>query len=311
LAYELSQINERIRCDAKGFLMECDARYAEQIEGAARRIAENRSRSPIVLLSGPSGSGKTTTAKKIEEALRKRGIHCCTISMDDYYKTIDHQTVPRTPEGEIDLESPKCLDMELLADHFEQLTKGEQIHIPKYEFSRRMRSDSRATPLRLGQSDIAIFEGIHALNDAITRLYPEAFKLYISARSDVTDGGKVCFKRTWLRLVRRVVRDYKFRGSDVAFTLSLWDNVRRGEKLYISPYKHCADLMFDSSLPYEVSVMKQYAIPLFQRLPEENQRRAELQGLRDAFCLFEEADPSLVPKDSLLREFIGGGCYSY
>jgi uridine kinase len=127
----------------------------------------------------------------------------------------------------------------------------------------------------------------------------------------VTNEGKVCFKRTWLRLVRRAVRDYNFRGSDVAFTLSMWDNVRRGEKLYISPFKNRADIMFDSALPYEVSVMKHYAPPLFGKLPEQNQRKEELKALGEAFLLFEEADPALVPKDSLLREFIGGGSYCY
>ena len=166
-------------------------------------------------------------------------------------------------------------------------------------------------PLKLGKNEIAIFEGIHALNDDIAGPHPEAAKLYISARSNVNDGAALRFKGTWMRLTRRAVRDYSFRGTGVADTLEMWANVRRGEKLYISPYKNRADIIFDSSLPYEVSVMKNFALPLLQAVPEENARRGELLELIEAFQWFEPIDPELVPVDSLLREFIGGGSYKY
>ena len=183
--------------------------------------------------------------------------------------------------------------------------------IPRYEFVRQMRNDSRGTPLKLGKNEIAIFEGIHALNDQIAGRHPQATKLYISARSNVNEGSMLRFKGTWMRLTRRAVRDYNFRGTDVEDTLDMWANVRRGEKLYISPYKNKADIIFDSSLPYEVSVMKHYALPLLRAVPEENVRRSELLELIDAFRYFQPIDPELVSKDSLLREFIGGGSYSY
>lgn len=231
--------------------------------------------------------------------------------MDNYFKTIHPKTAPRTPEGAIDYESPLCLDMELLDQHFTALTNGEEIIIPKYEFVRQMRNDSRGTPLKLGKNEIAVFEGIHALNDEITAQHPEATKLYISARSNVNDGAILRFKGTWMRLTRRVVRDYNFRGTDATDTLDMWANVRRGEKLYISPYKNKADIMFDSSFPYEVSVMKHYALPMLQSIPEENVRRAELIDMVQAFQYFEAIDPALVAKDALLREFIGGGSYQY
>ena len=174
-----------------------------------------------------------------------------------------------------------------------------------------MRNDNRGTPLRLGKNEIAIFEGIHALNDDIAGRHPEAIKLYISARSDVNEGSQLRFKGTWMRLTRRAVRDYNFRNTGVAETLAMWANVRRGEKLYISPYKNRADIIFDSSLPYEVSVMKHYARPLLEAVPPENARRSELLDLIAAFDYFEPIDPQLVAKDSLLREFIGGGSYHY
>ena len=201
--------------------------------------------------------------------------------------------------------------MELLDQHFAALSRGEEIIIPKFEFARQMRNDARGTPLKLGKNEIAIFEGIHALNDDIAGPHPEAAKLYISARSNVNAGAALRFKGTWMRLTRRAVRDYSFRGTGVADTLEMWANVRRGEKLYISPYKNRADIIFDSSLPYEVSVMKNFALPLLQAVPEENARRGELLELIEAFQWFEPIDPELVPVDSLLREFIGGGSSKY
>ena len=264
-----------------------------------------------MLLSGPSGSGKTTTAMKIAEELLRRGVNSRAVAMDNYFLTQDPATVPRTPDGSIDYESPLCLDMELLSQHFTALSRGEEILIPKFEFARQMRNDSLGTPLKLEKNEIAIFEGIHALNDDITGRHPAAAKLYISARSNINEGAVLRFKGTWMRLVRRAVRDYSFRGAGVAQTLAMWANVRRGEKLYISPFKSKADIVFDSSLPYEVPVMKNYALPILQSVPGDNERHDEMLELVKAFEHFESIDPALVPRDSLLREFIGGGRYKY
>lgn len=311
MAYQLQDINKRVLEDTPGFLAECDAHYHDRVVAAADKIVERMSLSPIVLLSGPSGSGKTTTALKIEEELERRGINTHTVSLDNYFMTRDPLTAPRTPDGEYDLESPQCLDMPLLDETFTLLSKGEEVLIPHFDFSRQLRDTSRSRPLRLEANEIAIFEGIHALGPGIAGPHPEATRLYISARSNVMEDGEVRFKGTWMRLTRRAVRDYNFRGNDISFTLAQWANVRRGEKLYISPYKDTAHVKVDSSLPYEVSVMKNYALPLLKAVPEENQRRAELLELMAAFDAFEPIDPALVPKDSLLREFIGGGSYHY
>ena len=311
MAYQLQEINRRIRSDVEQFLAECDENYAQRVSLAADRILSNLEHSPIVLLSGPSGSGKTTTALKIAEELQRRGVNSRAVAMDNYFLSLNPRTAPRTPEGSIDYESPLFLDMELLDQHFAALSRGEEILIPKYEFARQMRNDSLGTPLRLDKNEIAIFEGIHALNDDITGRHPEATKLYISARSNVNEGSVLRFKGTWMRLTRRAVRDYSFRGTEVASTLEMWANVRRGEKLYISPFKGKADIVFDSSLPYEVSVMKNYAVPILQSVPQENERHDEMLQLVDAFRHFEAIDPALVAKDSLLREFTGGGSYKY
>lgn len=306
MPYRLDQINQAVRQDPAAFMAAGDAAFHEKVCRAADLIQSHRDKSPVVLLSGPSGSGKTTTAGMINAELERRGIHTHTISMDDYFLTPDPNTAPRTPDGEMDFESPLMLDLALLDDHFSRLARGEEILLPHFEFARRMRNDSKGTPLRLGPDEVAIFEGIHALNTTITGKHPEATRLYISARSDVVDGeGKVCFKGTWMRLTRRAVRDYNFRGTNVKGTLDMWANVRRGEKLYISPYKQTAHMLFDSSLPYEVSVMACYARPLLAAVPEENQRRHELLELIASFDLFEPIDPATVPAASLLHEFIG------
>lgn len=309
MAYQLKDLNYRTVSDPVGLIEEADANYAALVNAAADRIADNRKNSPIVLLSGPSGSGKTTTAMKIAEALEHKGIRSHYVAMDDYFITVDPATTPRTPEGEYDLESPLCLDMELLNEHFTMLGEGKRIYVPKYEFSRRMRIQEPSKSLKLKKDEIVIFEGIHALNDMITDYHPEAFKLYISARSDVEFGGRVVFKRTWFRLVRRMVRDFKFRGSSPEETMGMWGNVRRGEKLHISPFKDKADFQFDTSLAYELPVFNATATALFQSVPEGIERYDELKSVLPALQLFGHIDESLVPDEALIREFIGGGIY--
>ncbi len=314
MAYQLEEINRRLKEDPAGFVAECDGVYQKRLETAAERILERMKESPIVLLSGPSGSGKTTTALKLEQELERRGVQTHTISMDNYFKTLNRKTAPRNAEGDIDYESPRLLDMDLLDETFTRLSRGEWVIVPKFEFARQMRNDSRGTPLKLDKNEIAIFEGIHALNDDIAGRHPEATTLYISARSDILEGEALRFKGTWMRITRRAVRDCNFRGTDLVETLSMWYNVRRGEKLHISPFKGRANVIIDSSLRYEVPLFTNYADALraaVEEVPADNQRRAELEAMVDAFRYFQPLSPDLVPADSLLREFIGGGSYHY
>ena len=312
MAYLLREINERCLQDAPAFIAECDQIYADRLALAADRIMANMHRSPIVLLSGPSGSGKTTTAMKICEVLEERGVRTHSISLDNYFKDVTPEDTPRTPEGRYDLESPLCLDMELLNQHFTALSNGEKVYVPKFDFVHQRRFNRYSRALRLKDSEVAVFEGIHALNDAITDVHPEAFKLYISARSNVVDDdGKLVFKGTWMRLMRRTVRDYLFRGTQAQQTLAHWANIRRGEKLYISPFKDKADLQFDSSFAYEVPVLNNTATDLFTAMPEDTPRYSELQSILPAFERFVDIPPDLLAPESLLREFIGGGKYEY
>ena len=312
MAFELQAINAAASADPAKFIADCDALYNERIADAARRIIDNLPESPIVLLSGPSGSGKTTTAMRIRDELRARGVQSHSIAMDNYFKTVTPTSTPRTASGDYDLESPLCLDMELLNEHFTLLSRGERIFIPKYEFARRMRVIEPSMSLRLGQNEVAIFEGIHALNSRITDVHPEAFKLYISARSNTTNGGEsYVFKGTWLRMVRRIVRDSLFRGADPTETMAMWANVREGEKKYITPFKMKADLQLDTAFPYECCVMRTAALPMLQGVPEGIDRREEICAVAPALERFVPIDTKYLAPNALLREFLGGGVYQY
>ena len=309
--YSIAAINKRAAVDPEGFARECEAIFNRKVDETAATVAEHADavKSHVVFLSGPSGSGKTTTAQKICDSLEHLGIHARTLSLDKYYLTPDPKTVPRTEEGAYDLESPFCLDLKLLNTHFHMLDRGEEVIIPHFNFATQSRDPANAMPLRLGCDEVVIFEGIHALNDLLTTGQPNALKLYISARSDVVDSGAVCFKRTWTRLLRRVVRDDLFRGTCVMDTLGMWGTVRRGETKYISPFKYKADLLFDSSMAYEIPVMKQHALKAFSHIPNGIERFDELYSLLPELMKFEDVDHTLVPPDSILREFIGGGIY--
>ena len=311
MIWQLDDINFKTVSDPKALVEEGDARYQARVAEAAEKIIENKKSSPIVLLSGPSGSGKTTTAMKIAEELNRRGVGTHYVAMDDYFKNVTPETTPRTPEGDYDLESPLCLDMDLLNQHFTQLSRGERIYVPKYEFSRKMRIQEPSKSIKLKDDEIVIFEGIHALNDAITDQHPEAFKLYISARTDVMFGSRLVFKRSWFRLVRRTVRDHKFRGTDPMDTIAMWANVRRGEAKYISPFREKADFEFDTAFGYELPVFNATATQLFQAIPEGIERYEELRTVLPALQLFGHIDESMVAPDALIREFIGGGIYEY
>ena len=307
--YDRDDINRRAFMDPKGFALECEAIYNRKVMEAAAGISERAQQSRVVFLSGPSGSGKTTTALKIREAIYNLGIHAHTVSMDMYFLKSDREAAPRTDDGEHDLESPYCLDLELLNEHFFSLDRGEEILIPHFCFTKQDRDLSKGKPLKLKKDEIVIFEGIHALNDMLADEHPNAFKLYISARSDIEVNREVCFKRTWTRLLRRIVRDELFRGLGALRTIRMWATVRDGEKKYISPYKYKADLMFDSSMAYEVPIMKRFAVKAIEEVPDDTKRLEELRAVLPALLEFEEIDSEFVPPESILREFIGGGKY--
>ncbi|MBQ6902327.1 MAG: nucleoside kinase [Oscillospiraceae bacterium] len=311
MALDVREINSRIKNDPTGFVGECEDAYEKSIVSAAKKIAERIDTSSVVLLSGPSGSGKTTTALKLERTLEKLGIGTRPVSLDDYFRTVDFETAPKTEDGKIDYESPECLDMPLLNRHIKEIIKGNEIMMPKFDFKNQRRSET-VTPLHLKKNEVVIFEGIHALNDEISvAAGSHGIKLYISARSNFMLDGSVFYKGTWTRLTRRIVRDNLFRGANADFTLSIWDGIRRGEKMYISPFKDRADITINSTHEYEITVLKKHLKKAVLTVPEGIVRYEEVCRMMNNIDGFEDLPDDYVPKDSLLREFIGGGSFRY
>ena len=305
------QVNERAKLDPYAFVMECEAEYHAKVQKAARRIADHIDTNPIVLLSGPSGSGKTTTALKLARELQAFGVGSHSVSLDNYFKTVDPATAPRTDKGEIDYESPYCLDLPLLHEQIEAMVQCETVDTPKFNFSEQKRAET-TTPLTRRPNEVVIIEGIHALSDLITQSTGgHGIKLYVSARSNFMDNGKLVFKGTWTRLIRRIVRDERFRGTHADFTLRIWDDIRTGEKKFISPFKERADIVINSTHGYEINMLRKHILPLLSEIPEGITRYEEVCEIPRALELFCDIDDALVPKDSLLREFIGGGSFHY
>lgn len=308
--FDFADIESAVRADPRGFMAECDHALNGRIIKAAAAIASVSRRKPIVLLSGPSGSGKTTTAGKLAQELEWMGIRAHVISMDDYFLTLDESTHPRDIQGNIDYESPDCMDIPLLSSHFDTLCRGDEILIPSFDFIRQERREGHARPLRLGSDEVAVFEGIHALNPILLgkdRKAEGETRVYASARANIRKDGGIFFKGTWIRLVRRLIRDKNFRGLSADATLRLWANVRRGEKSYISPYKDNADITIDTALGYEIATMRSHALPLFSSIPEDAERAAELRQIAPALQSFPDLPAEWVNKRSLIREFIGNG----
>ena len=309
MAISFQEICEGISTNPEKYVEKCDQIYNEKIERCADRIIKQMNEKPVILLSGPSGSGKTTSSKIVEKRLEELGIQTHTVSMDDYYRTVGEHTHPLNEKGEIDFESPLCLDLELLNEHLKQLMHGEKIQVPVYDFVHQKRAENESKTVQLKKNEIVIYEGIHALNpEVIGDVFQNCFKVYISARSNIEDQGKTIFKGTWIRLCRRMIRDSLHRGTNPLNTMSMWSNIRRGEKKYISPYKQNSDFIFDTAFGYEVSLLRDFILPLMKEIPN-CPREQELEELRLQLQRFPSLDPRYIQKDCLLREFIGGGIY--
>lgn len=300
MSIDLDKLNAAIREDPAAFLARCDAAYDARVFAAAARLKENLGRSPIVLLAGPSSSAKTTTAGRLRHMLRGMGVPCQLISLDDYYRTRTDDNYPRTEDGRPDLEAPEALDIPLLNRHLARLEAGEEIEVPRFDFVRQARA-ADTTPLRMEPGGCVIFEGIHGLNDLFAG-HENAFRIYVNDDSHITERGRRVFDKNWTRLLRRCVRDLNYRGASIEYTLSLWENVRRGERLYITPYVSRADLTMDTSLAYEVPVLAAFAAPFFADLRVTSPQADLIRDILLRLEKFESIDPALVPASSLLRE---------
>lgn len=264
----------------------------------------------MVLISGPSSSGKTTSAKRLGIQLGVLGLHPVMISLDDYF--VDREKTPLDENGEYDYEALEAIDLELFNDHLRRLMRGESVDIPRYDFisGRRMQHNN---PLTLDERSILIIEGIHGLNPRLTPSIPDAqkFRIYISCFTSVAMDNLSRIATTDNRLLRRLTRDYRQRGSDALATLSRWASVRRGEERHIFPYQENADVMFNSSLFYEISVLRPFAEKILREVPNTVPEYSEARRMLKFLDNFIPIAPDEIPPTSILREFIGGSSFTY
>lgn len=304
--YTLKYINHRAECDAEAFVNDCEEHYHRQLHLVADQIAANCKRKPIVLLNGPSSSGKTTTNDRLGRILELAGIHAHMISMDDYYRTSGTYDIPFDKENGVnDLESPECMDLDLLRDHLTRLVAGEEIMVPRFDFETRT-SHRNERAVQLHKDEIVMIEGIHAFNPVIMGdLEKHATSVYLSVASVLLTDRNVRIEPHMLRFLRRAMRDSLFRSSPVEYTLKQWNSVRRGERLYISPYRGQADLTVDTYLPYETNILMQY---LSEKLQGE-ECMLEQTDLAPLSAILDKVSPidykPYMPEDSVLHEFIG------
>jgi uridine kinase len=273
-----------------------------------KRNAEGGAR--VVLLAGPSSSGKTTTCKRLAFHLMANLLTPRMISLDDYF--VDRVNTPRDEKGDYDYESLYALDLERLNSDINRLLAGEEINLPTYsfEFGKRIEKDR---PLRLNPGEILLMEGIHGLNPELTAAIPsdDIFKVYVSALTTLSIDDHNWIPTTDNRLLRRIVRDYKYRHTSALDTIRRWPSVRAGEEKWIFPYQENADATFNSSLIFELGVMRDYAIPVLREVPHDVEEYAEAHRLQRFLNYFEPIPSDQIPSTSLLREFLGGSSFKY
>lgn len=265
----------------------------------------------VVFVSGPSSSGKTTFSKQIGIQLSILGLKPALISLDDYF--VNRDQTPIDEKGEYDYEALEAVDVELFNDHLNSLLQGESVAIPTYDFISGMRVYKPEKTLSLEANSVLVVEGIHGLNPKLTERVEDhyKFKIYISALTTISLDNLSRISTTDNRLIRRLVRDYYNRGASAVATLRRWQSVRRGEDMHIFPYQENADIMFNSSLFYEISVLKQFVEPLLHSVPDTEVEYSEAQRILKFLDNFCTMSTDCIPPTSVLREFIGKSCFSY
>ncbi len=301
----VSEINRAAAEDPLRFVLRGERSYRRDIENTACRIAsEHRCR--LVMLAGPSSSGKTTTARLLAEALRRAGTGSVDISLDNFFR--GGNAAPLLPDGSRDYEALEAMDIEDVRRCLRGLVEDGRCRMPVYDFKRHVPEPFRRE-VRLKKNEVAIVEGIHALDPALTEGLPdfEAHRVYVSVGHSVTDRGKILFSPVDIRFLRRMVRDHQFRRTPPEQTLSMWDNVMAGEYKYIQPFRAEADTELDSFHAYELCVLRDPSLTLLHTVPARTPRRAYAERLEEGLGRVHSMDCRLVPGDSIIREFIGGG----
>ena len=286
-----------------------EALQEKKIAKIAEEIA-NRKGVKLVLLAGPSSSGKTTSCKRLSIQLAVNGLKPLQISLDDYF--VDREKTPKDAYGEYDYESIYALDLQLINDQFNALFRGEEVELPKYDFQTG-KSKKSGKKLKMSPENVLVVEGIHALNPELTSQIPNEhiFRVYASALTTILLDNHNYIPTTDNRLLRRIIRDYKYRGVSAQETIHRWPSVRAGENKWIFPFQENADAMLNTAMLYELAVIKMQAEPLLQQVPENCEEYAEAYRLLKFLKYFKGIPYNNLPPTSLLREFLGGSSFHY
>jgi|BioPla2DNA2_1021312.scaffolds.fasta_scaffold01935_4 uridine kinase len=294
------KINEMIRV--------AEALHEKKIAQIADMIAFNKNKKKVVLIAGPSSSGKTTFAQRLSIQLRVNGLKPVTISLDDYFVNREH--TPRDETGDYDFEALEAIDIKLFNQHLNDLISGKEVDIPIFNFAKGGREDF-CRKLKITENQILIIEGIHGLNEKLTASIPKEskFKIYVSALTSMNIDDHNRIPTTDTRIIRRIVRDFQFRGCSAVNTIKRWPSVRRGEERNIFPFQEEADVMFNSALIFELGVLKTYAEPLLADIDISQPEYSEARRLIEFLTNFLSIEPKEIPINSIIREFVGGSCF--
>jgi len=306
-ADSVARINKFVTEDrVVDFVNLCEAKHSRMLVELGQAIESRKDNLRLICIAGPSSSGKTTFANRLRIELMSRGFQPIRISIDDYYLPKDQ--APKDIDGKPDLESIHALNLTLFNEHLAQLMNGEEVQLPNSKFDSALEKPKK---LKIQEDTLIIIEGIHALNDALTSVVPKTqkYKIYISPQSQINYDDHNPMSLTDLRLLRRMVRDKKYRGSPAEQTIDMWPSVRRGEFTWIYKTQEEADYVYNSFLPYELCVMKRYAIPVLSSIDKESIYFPTAERLIRMLKYFVDIDEKWIPSNSLIREFIGGSCF--
>ena len=293
----------------KELILIAEALHEKKIAEIADKIAKDKNKR-VVLIAGPSSSGKTTFSKRLGVQLVLNGLKPKTISVDNYF--VEREETPKDEDGKYNFETIEAIDLKLLNEHLSKLLNGEEIDVPTFDFKEGHKK-YLGEKMKLENDEILVMEGIHCLNDELTPLIPkeQKYKVYVSALTVLNIDYYNRISTTDTRIIRRTVRDFKFRGYSAKDTLAVWPSVSAGEEKNIFPYQEEADSMFNSSLVYEINALRTYALPLFEKVTKEDKEYSEAKRLCEFLKHFEPIDLSYIPKNSIVQEFLGDSLFTY
>lgn len=307
----LPKLNEAVKKGYENQIIQVsEALHEKKYAAIADAIYKKKDNVKFVFLAGPSSSGKTTSCKRIAVHLAVLGIKPLMISLDDYF--LDREHTPKDEKGNYDFECLEALDLDFFSQQMQELLEGREIELPKFNFvsGQREKSDKR---IQLTDDSILIIEGIHALNPKLSKQINRKNKylVFVSALTQLALDSQNLISTSDNRLIRRIVRDYNYRGSSAERTLLMWNNVRNGEERHIFPYQENADSIFNSSLLYEIGVLKSYCYPLLVQVPQTSPAYANARRLQNFLDNFTPISSQSIPPTSIMREFLGGSSFSY